>query len=419
MSRRSRRDYLQSIYARYQKASRGEKQRILDEFCANCRYHRKHAIRLLNRALPTGPWKPRPRKRGRTYGAKTISVLKAVWEAADYPWSVRLKALLPEWMRWIRRRFQLKAEMEQQLLRISARSIDYRLCAEKRKVRRRLYGGTKPGTLLKHQIPLKTDHWDVKEPGFTEIDLVSHSGSSAAGEFCYSLNLTDIHTGWTETQAVLGKGQEAVRAALASIRQALPFALRGIDSDNGSEFINDHLYRYCRAEKIQFTRGRPYKKDDNAHIEQKNWTHVRRLLGYVRYDSVEAREAINDLYRQELRRFQNLFLPSVKLASKKRVGSRLRRRYEPAQTPLQRLESSGKADPVRLVELQGERARLDPFELSATIEGKRKRIFARSREGRALLPRPRRVERGSGALTSSGPGAAKMAQAQGGVESWA
>jgi hypothetical protein len=380
MSRRSRRDYLQRIHPRYQKASRPEKQRILDEFCANCSYHRKHAIRLLNRSLPEAKPGPRRRVRGRTYGSQTTKVLQAVWEAADYPWSVRLKALLPEWMPWIRRRFRLGAETERQLLRISPRSIDYRLRGEKRKLRRRLYGRTKPGTLLKHHIPLKTDHWDVKAPGFTEIDLVSHSGNSAAGDFCYSLNLTDIHTGWTETQAVLGKSQEAVRAALETIRQALPFALRGIDSDNGSEFINDHLYRYCQADGIQFTRGRPYKKDDNAHIEQKNWTHVRRLLGYVRYDSAEAREAINDLYRNELRRFQNLFLPSVKLACKERVGSRLRRRYEAPQTPLQRLAASGAADPLRVAELQRLREGLDPFQLSAMIEAKLEGIFALSRE---------------------------------------
>jgi len=380
MSRASRRDYLQRIYPRYQKASRAEKQRILDEFCANCSYHRKHAIRLLNRALPAGKPEPRRRRRGRTYGSQAISVLKAVWAAADYPWSVRLKALLPEWMPWIRRRFRLDAATEQQLLRISARSIDYRLGGEKRKLRRRLYGRTKPGTLLKHHIPLQTDHWEVEVPGFTEIDLVSHSGQAAAGDFCHSLNLTDIHTGWTESRAVLGKSQEAVGGALETIRQALPFRLRGIDSDNGSEFINDHLYRYCQARAIQFTRGRPYKKDDNAHIEQKNWTHVRRLLGYVRYDSEEAREAINDLYRHELRWFQNLFLPSVKLAKKERVGSRLRRRYEAPQTPLQRLVASGAADLVKLAELRCLRERLDPFQLSATVEAKLKRVFALSRE---------------------------------------
>jgi hypothetical protein len=158
----------------------------------------------------------------------------------------------------------------------------------KSKLRRRLYGRTKPGTLLKHHIPLKTDHWDVQVPGFTEIDLVSHSGDSGAGDFCYSLNVTDIHTGWTETRAVLGRGQGGICEALEEIRQALPFPLRGIDSDNGSEFINEHLLRYCRLLDIQFTRGRPYKKDDNAHIEQKNWTHVRRILGYVRCDSPGA-----------------------------------------------------------------------------------------------------------------------------------
>ena len=358
MSRASRRDYLQRVYPRYRKASRAEKQGILDEFCANCSYHRKHAIRLLNRPLPAAKPAPRRRARGRTYGPPMMAVLKSVWEAADYPWSVRLKALLPEWMPWIRRRF-------------------------------RLYGRTKPGTLLKHHIALKTDHWDVQVPGFTEIDLVSHSGNSAAGDFCYSLNLTDIHTGWTETQAVLGKSQEAVRGALETIRQALPFALRGIDSDNGSEFINQHLYRYCQAQTMQFTRGRPYQKDDNAHIEQKNWTHVRRLLGYVRYDTAEARETINDLYRNELRRFQNLFLPSVKLAHKERVGSRLRRRYEAPQTPLQRLAACGAADPGQVAELRRLRARLDPFQLSASIDAKLKAIFALSREAPAPSSAPR------------------------------
>ena len=188
---------------------------------------------------------------------------------------------------------------------------------------------------------------------------------------------------------MLGKSQEAVRGALETIRQALPFALRGIDSDNGSEFINQHLYRYCQAQAMQFTRGRPYQKDDNAHIEQKNWTHVRRLLGYVRYDTAGAREAINDLYRNELRRFQNLFLRSVKLAHKERVGSRLRRRYEAPQTPLRRLQACGAADPGQVAELRRLRARLDPFQLSASIDAKLKAIFALSREAPAPSRAPR------------------------------
>jgi hypothetical protein len=375
MSQSSKKDYLKKIYPRYQKADVREKRRILDEFCANCGYHRKHAIRLLNGPPPSEarPRKRRPRRA--TYGSQLLSILKAVWEAADYPWSARLKALLSEWMPWIRRRFRLTPQLEAQLLAISARTIDYRLRPHKGKLRRRLYGRTKPGTLLKHHIPLKTDHWDVQVPGFTEIDLVSHSGNSAAGDFCYSLNVTDIYTGWTETRAVLGRGQEAVRQALEEIRQALPFPLRGIDSDNGSEFINEHLLRYCRARDIQFTRGRPYKKDDNAHIEQKNWTHVRRILGYVRYDSAAAREAINDLYRNELRLFENLFLPSVKLARKERVGSRLRRRYEAPQTPWQRITNSAQADPQRLGELRQQRAKLDPFQLSRRLQAKLEEIF--------------------------------------------
>jgi hypothetical protein len=179
--------------------------------------------------------------------------------------------------------------------------------------------------VLKHHIPLKTDHWNVQVPGFTEIDLVAHSGNSAAGDGCYSLNLTDMHTGWTETQAVLGKSQEGLRQALEAICEALPFPLQGIDPDNGAEFINAHLYRYCQVRAIQFTPGRPYKKDDNAHPEQKNRRHVRRPLGYVRYDTEAARRAIDDLYRQELRLFQNLFQPSVMLQKKERIGSRLRR----------------------------------------------------------------------------------------------
>ena len=373
----SRTDYLRKIHSRYQPASRSERRRILDECCANCGYHRQYAIRLLNGPPPgSRPLRAR-RPRGVHYGARLLSILQAVWEAADYPWSVRLQALLPGWMPWIRRRFRLNADLERQLLAISPRSIDYRLAAHKRAQRRRLFGRTKPGTLLKQLIPVKTDRWDVHTPGFTEIDLVSHSGDSASGEFCYSLNLTDIHTTWTETCAVLGKSQQAVQQALEELRQALPFPLLGIDSDNGSEFINQHLYRYCRSEQMQFTRGRPYKKDDNAHIEQKNWTHVRRLLGYLRYDSPAALEAINDLYRNELRLFQNLFLPSVKLHQKVRVGSRVRRRYQPPQTPFERLRAcpGSSLHPSRVEQWQRLRESLDPFALSQQIQSKLERIF--------------------------------------------
>ena len=283
MSRRARWEVLTAVYPRYRGAARGERGRILNEFCETTGYQRKYALRLLN-GPPPGPQRPRRRRRPATYGLAVIQALTAIWEAAGYPWSVRLKALLPLWLPWARRRLRLSATVCQQLRAISPRQIDRRLAATKRQLTTRRYGRTKPGTLLKHHIPLKTDHWDVTVSGFTELDLVAHAGHRADGEFAHSLNVTDIHTTWGETR---------VQTALEEIRQALPFRLRGIDSDNGSEFINNHLFRYCQTQEIQFTRGRPYKKDDNAHIEQKNWTHVRKLVGYWRYDTRAAVATLN------------------------------------------------------------------------------------------------------------------------------
>ncbi len=376
MSHRSRWEYFRAIYARYRQADRRLKRVILNEFCANTGYHRKYAIRLLNGPPPEGVRRRVRRRRTPSYGSAVVSVLAAVWEAAGYPWSLRLKALVPLWMPWVRKRFRVSAEVERQLESISARQIDRRLGARKQRLKRRIYGRTRPGTLLKHQIPIKTDQWDVRVPGFTEVDLVSHSGNAASGEFAHSLNVTDIHTTWTETRAVLGRGETAVRDALDEISTALPFRLLGIDSDNGSEFINWHLGRWCAKRDIQFTRGRPYKKDDNAHIEQKNWTHVRKLLGWDRYDTPQAVEAINDLYRHELRLWMNLYLPSVKLVRKVRVGSKLRRVYGPAQTPLDRVLASPGVHPDRVAVLAALRRRLDPFELARTIDRKLERIYA-------------------------------------------
>lgn len=384
MGRKGRREYLQAVYDRYQRARRKDKKAILSEFCANAGYNRKYAIRLLNGPPPEKQGKA-PRRRGVSYGEPTVAVLRAVWEAAGYPWSVRLKALLPGWMPWIRKRFRLRWEVEKELLKISPRQIDRRLKEAKTHRRRRIYGRTKPGYLLKHQIPVKTDRWDVDSPGFTEVDLVSHSGNSASGEFAHTLNVTDIHTTWTESRAVLGRGEEAVQRALNEIAGVLPFRLRGVDSDNGSEFINWHLQRWCQQKGIQLTRGRPYKKDDNAHIEQKNWTHVRKLLGWERYDRAEAVEAINDLYRHELRLWLNLFLPSVKLLRKVRVGSKVRRVYDGPRTPFERVQKGGSAreQVMRLEEL---RKGLDPFQLANTIERKLERIYRLA--NRRLSPKP-------------------------------
>jgi len=375
MSRHGRWEYLKAIYPRYQPASRAEKQRILDEFCRVTGYHRKSALRLLNGPVPARR-PPAPRRRPPTYGTRVIQILAAIWRAAGSPWSVRLKALLPLWLPWARPRFRLTAALEAQLLRLSPRQMDRRLAGYRRPGATGRYGRTKPGSLLKHHIPLRTDRWDVTVPGFTEIDLVAHCGDSGDGEFAHSLNLTDIHTTWVETRAVLGRGQHAVQQALEAMRQTLPFRLQGIDSDNGSEFINAHLVRYCQHHAIQFTRGRPYKKDDNAHIEQKNWTHVRKLVGYLRYDSPEAVTALNTLYSHELRLFQNLFLPSVKLVRKVRVGARIRRVYDRPQTPFERVQACPEAVPVRVAHLQHLRATLDPFALAEAIDQQLSRLAA-------------------------------------------
>jgi hypothetical protein len=228
-------------------------------------------------------------------------------------------------------------------------------------------------------IPVKTDHWDVTLPGYLEIDLVSHSGRSAAGEFIYTLDCVDIATGWVERQAVMGKGQLAIVDALREIEQRLPFALRGIDSDNGSEFINTHLFNFCQQrpqdQSVQFTRSRPYKKDDNAHVEQKNWTHVRKLLGWDRYDGLEALTLINRLYEQ-LRIFQNLFQPSMKLRTKTRKGSRVIRRYDQPRTPWARLlRAQAKALP-QIQALKAKLANTDPFKLSCQIDQQLDRLYS-------------------------------------------
>lgn len=323
-------------------------------------------------------------------------MLAWIWEESGYLCAVRLKAALPIWLPWVRQRRPVSPLVRRHLLAISARQMDRRLQTRKRTLKRRLYGTTRPGTLLKQLVPIKTDHWDVTQPGYVEIDLVSHSGASAGGDFLHTLDAVDIQTGWVERQAVLGKGQHGILQALTTIEAQLPFALRGLDSDNGSEFINHHLVAFCQRPEgrtIQFTRSRPYKKDDNAHVEQKNWTHVRKLVGWDRYDTREAQRALNALYA-DLRLFQNLFQPSMKLQRKERRGSRLLRRYDRPQTPFARVRVCPEADPAKVAALARVLARTDPFALAHRVDQHLDRVAALRSRAPQLAPRARTPWRG-------------------------
>ncbi len=377
------------------RASRGERSALRDEVTRVCRYHRKDAIGLLSRAAPPRPPVRRVVRRRPTYGEPVRHLLAQIWEAAGSRCAQRLKAALPHWLPWLKRRAAVTPALEAQLLRISARQMDRRLRARKQRIKRRLYGTTRPGSLLKPQIPIKTEHWDVTTPGYLEIDLVSHSGASAAGEFLHTLDCVDLQTTWVERQAVMGKSRHEVVQAMTMIEQQLPFPLRGVDSDNGSEFINTHLLAWCQARPtgwtVQFTRSRPYKKDDNAHVEQKNWTHVRKLVGWERDDSPEALTALTALYA-DLRIFQTLVQPSMKLVRKVRVGSRLIRRYDRPQSPFERVRACPEADPAKVAALERVRETTDPFVLSQRIDRHLERLWAlatrATRTPREMAPRP-------------------------------
>jgi hypothetical protein len=322
MSPRSKKEYLEAIAKRYKKANKTQKHFILNEFCAATDYHRKHAmLRGFKRFT-----KPQPKPRGPKpiYDSpELLTALRKIWLAANQPCSTRLKASLPLWLPSYRPPFgELSPQVLKALNTISAPTIDRLLKPVRIRYKKRGRATTKPGTLLRKQIPLKTNQWDETRPGFLEADTVAHCGDTMAGMFAFTLDCVDIATGWTEQRAVWGKGETGVLEQIRHIEQALPFPLLGFDSDNGSEFLNYHLLRHFsqRKKPIQFTRSRAYHKDDNAHVEQKNWTHVRQWLGYDRLDNSKVIPLLNNLYTQEWRSFLNFFLPSVKLLDKEKIA---------------------------------------------------------------------------------------------------
>jgi hypothetical protein len=379
MSPRSRREYVEAVFLRYKQASRRVKTRILDEFCVTCGYHRKYAIRLLRgfKRFTTPETKTRGRKP--VYRSEVIlTPLKRIWLAANLPCSKRLKALLPLWLPGYATAFEpLSIEVIKALKRISAATIDRILAPVRMKYKKHGRSTTKPGTLLRKQIPIGANQWDEARPGFLEADTVAHCGDTTAGMYINTLDFVDIATSWTEQQAVWGKGEWGVLEQIKDVEQSLPFPLLGFDCDNGSEFLNYHLVRHFteRTRPVAFTRSRSYHKDDNAHIEQKNWTHVRQWLGYERLDCEEAVSLLNDLYRTEWRLFHNFFCPSVKLIAKERIGSQTLKRHDSPKTPYQRiLESPHTAESAKSV-LRKQFEDLNPFILRKAMETKLKKIF--------------------------------------------
>ena len=367
MTRGSIREYTEAVRGRYLRVSKKEKGKILDEFTKVTGYHRKAAIRLFRRGnQPRGNKK---RGRPRQYGTAVAGALRVAWEATDRLCSKRLQPFLPELITVLRRHGEstMTAETETQLCQISPSTIDRLLRPYRQLGGRRPFSTTKPGSLLKSSIPIRTfTDWEEDRPGFLEVDLVAHCGESTEGFYLTTLSTVDVASGWSECMGVWGKGQERVGGAIHKIRQRLPFPLLGLDSDNGSEFINQHLYNYCRREGITFTRSRSYKKNDSCHVEQKNWSVVRRLIGYDRYSSRPALETLNRVYNLT-RLYVNFFQPMMKLLDKTRNGAKVHKVYETAQTPYQRLLESGVLTEAKKQELAATYHHLNPVVLLKQI----------------------------------------------------
>jgi hypothetical protein len=377
MGKNERQAYLKAIRIRYRRARKKVKVTILNEFCAVCGYNRKYAIRLLNQRAQAR--KKRRRGRKPTYASpELLTALKRIWFARDQRCSKKLKAAIPLWLSHYESVYQpVTPETHGKLLSVSAATIDRLLKPVRVAPGRKGQRGTRPGSLLRNQIPIRTHFWDVSQPGFMEADTVAHCGNSLAGSFIWSLTMTDIHTPWTESRATWDKGAQGVLAQIQDSEERLPFALPGFDCDNGSEFLNYHLVRYFTPPPsvTSFTRSRPYKKNDNAHVEQKNRSHVRQLFGYDRLEDRHILPLMNDLYAQEWSPYQNHFCPSMKLLEKRRINSKYRKKYDAPQTPYPRVMASDQITDAAKEHLTTVHQSLNPFILKKNIEKKLRAIF--------------------------------------------
>lgn len=396
MTPESVREYASAIEKRYRWAKKAEREKLLDEFCLTTGYHRKAAIRLLAALANSPPSVPTERAGAsrasarasglrrpghqREYGPAVGEALRAIWQKSDYLCSKRLQPFLPELVRVLERHGELALtdEVREAVLEVSPATIDrllrpYR--AEDRRLRQPYLCARSSNRLrerLKGQIPIRTfADWDTVRAdckvGYLEADLVVHCGESSLGFYLHTLDAVDIVSGWTELVAVFGRHQERVGAALDQIRRRLPFPLLGLDCDNGSEFINRGLFDYCRRHKIEFTRSRPYRKNDQAHVEQRNWFVVRRLVGYDRYSTKLAHVQLSTLYAL-IQQYVNYFWPIRKVVAKERVGAKVRKRYDQSRTPYQRLLESAVLNPEQRATLEASYLRLNPVKLREQIE---------------------------------------------------
>jgi len=375
MDMRSREQYLKALLGRYLRVRKRGKSALLDEYCRNTGMARKSVLRKIA-GLLKGESPPRKQRRP-VYGRPVRVALETLWEIFDRPCGQRLKPLVEEELGRLRSLGELKVDEKtaRQLQRVSSATIDRLLTAKKTEwIAQRRYGRA-GGNLIAKKIPLKMTDWDLRQVGFLEMDLVLHCGASTAGEYAHSLSALEIGSAWWEGEAVMGRAQSRIFEAIKKIRARTPFTWRGIDSDNDNAFINDQLYRYTETEGLAFSRSRPYHKNDNAYIEQKNFTHVRRPLGYLRYDTSTELDLINDLYRNELRLYKNFFQPVMRLERKERVDGKLRRFYAKPKTPYRILRESRQLTPEALKTLDDLYRSLNPADLKRRIDLKLKSLF--------------------------------------------
>ena len=391
MQRASRHDLVRALAPRYTHVGKSEKSQILDQVCEVTGYTRKYALTLLKDPPPDEPGVRRTRQRSASYGAAEVELLRLCWLVTDGICSKRLAPFLRELLDRLRRRQALRqfpVAVQARVAGMSAATIDRALkpLREQAKARRGV-STTRAGTLLKRQIAIRTfAEWTDARPGFLEMDLVAHCGWSGAGQFLYTLSMVDVATGWVACAGLRDKRQETVFHALRRLQAELPFRILGLDSDNGTEFINRGLLDYCSEHGITFTRSRPYLKNDTCHVEQKNWAVVRRLVGYDRLElpALAALERIHDLARDYI----NFLHPVRKLVSKTRTGPRVTRRYDVAHTPYHRLMDSGVLSIKMTKQLQARSKDLDPYRLNVQLEYAQRTLAARAARSDSYVRQP-------------------------------